>query len=333
MTNIEREYTIEVPGVPSELQSRMKDDIKVLLKVIAAVADAWGTKFLLNSIRVTNCLEDDVNQLLSKRSGSVGYVAARNNVHVIGKTLWVRSEQGDIRFTVVIDAKQIGAWGIKEPLCLTTILHELVHVLYEERHLNRLGEEEYTADLDTKERWLNNWATLLLDEFDVDRQVDKIVGMLAGKDDGQPWSLRELDEVQGIDWVQGLLDSLNQTPRYVDEQIYRFQTGQIGIDDLATTVITQVKDLFRLLSHTASRYMETELWPDIMQQIKATDASQRFFREYLGNILDRLDDEQASFAESVQVVAHAVAEIFHNCGLGFKTVPEGVYISVAAPSR
>ena len=39
------------------------------------------------------------------------------------------------------------------------------------------------------------------------------------------------------------------------------------------------------------------------------------------------------FEESVQIVAHAVEGIFHNCGLSFQTVPEGIYISVDAPSR
>ena len=43
--------------------------------------------------------------------------------------------------------------------CLTTVLHEFIHVLREERHLERLGEEEYTADGDTWERWLDGWVS------------------------------------------------------------------------------------------------------------------------------------------------------------------------------
>ena len=333
MTNIARESTIEVPGVPVGLQSLAKEDIGILLNAISTIADAQGIQFLLNKIRVTDCFEDDVNRLLNERSGLTGYVAARNNVHAIGKTLWIRSQQGDLSFAVIIDAKQIGSWGLKNPRCLTTVLHELIHVLYEERHFKRLGEEEYTADADTMERWLDGWASSLLDEFDVDRLVNALVGGLATKDDGQPWSLRELDAAQGIDWVQGLLDSLTQTPRLIEEQVWQFQTRQMGIDDLATVVIPDIEDLLKLLSHTASRYMGTELWPDIVERIKETDASQRFFKEHLDTILGQLDDAQLPFEESVQIVAHAVEGIFQNSGLSFQTVPEGVYMSVDTPSR
>ena len=108
---------------------------------------------------------------------------------------------------------------------------------------------------------------------------------------------------------------------------------QMGIDDLASVVIRDINDLLKLLSHTASRYMGTELWPDIVERIKETDASQRFFKEHLDTILGQLDDAQLPFEESVQIVAHAVEGIFHNSGLKFQTVPEGVYISVDAPSR
>ena len=100
---------------------------------------------------------------------------SRKNAHAIGKTLWMRSEQGDIGFTVIIDAKQIGPWSLNNPLCLTTVLHELIHVFYEERHLKRLGEEEYVAVANTSERLLDGLATSLLDEFVVDRFVDLVI--------------------------------------------------------------------------------------------------------------------------------------------------------------
>lgn len=334
MTNIKkREYNIEVPGVPAELQSQAKKDIGKLLDGIALAADKQGMQFLLERVCVTDCFEDYVNMLLNERSGLKGYVAARRNAHTIGKTLWTRSDQGDFGFAVIIDANQIGPWGLNNPLCLTTVLHELIHVLLEVRHLERLGEEEYTANACTRERWLDSWACLLLDEFDVDRLVDALVGTFAKKDDGQPWSLRELDEAQGIDWVQGLLDGLNRLPLFVEEEVRKYRLRQVGIDHLATMVIPVIEDLLRLLSHTASRCMGTELWPNIVEQINETDACQRFFREHIDTILVQLKDSQLPLEESVQIVAQAVEGIFRNCGLSFETVPEGVYISVDTPSR
>ena len=332
MNNISRDYNIEVPGLPPELQSTAKEDIGRLLDAITRVAGKQGTRFLLDKVRITDRFEDDVNRLLNERSGLTGYVAARRNAHAIAKTLWARSKQGDLGFVVIIDASQIGPWALSNARCLTTALHELVHVLREERHLERPGEEEYTADGDTRERRLDGWACLLLDEFDVDRLVDAMVGGLAKKEDGQSWSLRELDEAQGLDWVHVLLDTLNRLPRFVDDEVCKFRTWQIGIDDLDAAVIPYVKDLLRLLSHTAARYMGTDLWPDIVERIKETDASQRFLKEHLDTILAHFDDAHSPLEESIQAVGQAVEGIFRNCGLGFWTVPEGVYIEVTEPS-
>ena len=332
MNNIGREYIIEVPGLPAELQSTAKEDIGRLLDAITRVADKQGMKFLLDKVRITDRFEDDVNQLLNERSGLTGYVAARRNAHAIGKTLWTRSQQGVLGFVVIIDASQVGPWALNNARCLITVLHELIHVLREECHLERLGEEEYTADGDTRERRLDGWACLLLDEFYVDRLVDVMDGGLASKEDGQPWSLRELDEAQGLDWVQGLLDTLNRLPRFVDEEVWKYRTRQMGIDDLAMSVIPYIKDLLILLSHTAARYLGTDLWPGIAERVKETDASQRFLKEHLDTILAHFDDAQSPLEESLQTVGQAVEGIFHNCGLGFRTVPEGVYISVSEPS-
>ena len=332
MNSISREHIIEVPGLPAGLQSTANEDIGRLLDAVTRVADKQGMQFLLDKVRVTDRFEDDVNRLLSERSSLTGYVAARRNAHAIAKTLWARSKQGDVGFVVIIDASQIGPWALTNGRCLITVLHELIHVLREERHLERLGEKEYTADGDTRERLLDGWACLLLDEFDVDRLVDVMVSGLATKDGGQPWSLRELDEAQGLDWVHGLLDSLDRLPRFVDEEVCKFRTRQMGIDDLAMSVIPYIKDLLRLLSHTTARYMGTNLWPDIVERIKETDASQRFLKEHLDTILAHFDAAQSPLEESLQTVGQAVEEIFHNCGLGFRTVPEGVYISVREPS-
>ena len=180
--------------------------------------------------------------------------------------------------------------------------------------------------------WLDGWASLLLDEFDVDRLVDVIVSGLATKDDGQPWSLRELDEAQGMDWVHGLLDSLGRLPKFIDEEVWKFLTWEMGIDDLRMSVIPYVRDIFRLLSHTAARYMGTDPWPDIIERIKETNASQRFLKEHLDTILAQLDDAQSPLEDSIRIVGQAVEGIFPQLRSRFRTVPEGVYISVREPS-
>ena len=115
MTNIKsREYNIEVPGIPVELQSQAEKDIGWLLDGIALVADKQGMQFLLERVVSPTALRNYVNQLLNERSGFEGYVAARRNAQAIGKTLWTRSDQGEFGFAVIIDANQIGPVGTQQ---------------------------------------------------------------------------------------------------------------------------------------------------------------------------------------------------------------------------
>ena len=325
----EREYSIEVPGIPAAHQSLAEDELAIVIEVVSAAAKAQGTPFRLNRICLTDRFEDEVNR--AEHSGGSAYAATRSHVRAIGKMLRVRSEQGDTAFEVIIDATQVTPWGLNNARCLTTVLHELSHVLLEGRHLQRPGREESTRSSEAQVPWVNRWASELLDEFDVDRTVDALLAVLAHQDDGSPWSLRELEEAQGIDWPEELLAGLSQMPRALDERTSEFRTETIGLDVIESRVIPDIKDLLTLLSHTASMYMGTEHWPDIVGRIRGTEASRRFLSEHLETILDQLDNRDVSYEKSVQVVARALEGVFDNCG--FRAAPEGFYISFDTPSR
>ncbi len=333
MASKEPTYTIDAQGVAIELQPRATEDIRKLVGGLVEAADRIGCPYKLHSVLLTSQFQDDVNRLLRERSGLTGYVAARSNAHAIGKTLWTRSLDGDIGFSVVIDATQIGSWSLNNARCLTTVLHELTHVLYETRHLKRLGETEYTAVGDTRERLLDRSASLLIDEFDVDRTVDALVKGLAKKDDGSAWSLRELEEAQNVDWPRSLVNGLSGMPQVVDEKVWRFRTRRMGIDDLVAQLIPFVNDLLTLLSHTAAIYLATEGWPEILGRIRQTAAYRRFLSEHLDTILSQLDSTQVLFPTAVETVASSIEGIFRNCGLSLQTVDEGVYIGVQAPAQ
>jgi hypothetical protein len=329
----QRQLIIEVPGLPVDVQPIAQEDIKRLVSALRRVGDELGNPFLLERVLISGQFEQDVNGLLKERSGFSGYHAVRKNVHAVGKTFWVRSDQGDLGFVVVIDANHLGAWSLNNARWLTTVLHELTHVLYEARHLKTLGEKEYTAIGDTRERWLNRWACMILDEFDVDRTVDAVIREMAMKEDGQHWSLRELEEAQGVDWSQSLFDALNRMPQFIDEHVWRFRTRRMNINELAGEVIPFVNDLLVLVSHTAALYLETAQWLELMRRIKETEAGRRFLRDHLDSIVEEFDDKQTQFTVALERVSGAVERIFGNCGLGFKTVDNGVYISVAEPLR
>ncbi len=324
--------SIDVSGIPAEHLSSAKGEISKLIDLAAIVAQKEGKDFLLHSICLTDRFEDEVNLLLQARWDVAPYCARRSHTQAIAKTCWVRNDVGQIRFAVVIDALSVGSCRITNPRFLVTVLHELGHVLREENHLQRLGEEEFTAAATTSERWLTNWAKIIIDEFDVDRLVDSLLGILATSSTGQALSLQNLDEAEGLHWVPALLDALNALPKSIDEAVRGFRTGRATIDDLAGAAIPAVNEVLTLLSHTAARLMSTEHWQDILGEISETEASRRFLRGHLETIVGQLGSREESLEDANTVVSAAIASIFRNCGLRFETVPVGVYIAVDAPA-
>ena len=326
-------YSVDLPGIPSESRSVAERDIRTLADAVAAATEKRGLPFLLKLVRVTSSFQEDVNFFLKERAGPSGYIAARANAHAIARTLWIRAAEGDLGFAVVVNADAVNPWNLNNPNCLITVSHELFHVMYEASRLKRLGEGEYTAGNNNAERMLDRWANLLLDEFDVDRRVDALVRALTMKEDGHSWSLRELKEALGEDWVQGLIDSLDRAPQVVDEEVGRYLAGSTDIQHLADELLPYVNDMITLLAHTASLYMGTDSWPRILESIKETETSKRFLKGHLDTILGHLEDTQMASEESIQAVASALEEIFRNCGLVFETLQEGLYITVQMPSR
>ena len=325
------DYVIELSGVPPDMSPAVEMDIRKIADCMARVAEELDIPVMLQRVQLTNNFEGDVNWLLEERSGFAGYTAQRENAHAVAKTIWTWKNQYDVGFSVIIDANHTAPWALSNPSFLVTLLHELSHVLRETLHLRRLGVEEYTATGDTRERWLERWASLILDEYKVDRIVDGVLYQIARNENGEPLSLRDIDERGGGDWVAGLLERLGYTPQFVDEKVGQFQRREIDIQTLAATAIPAVKDLLFLFSHTAARYLDTDLWPEIVAEIKNSEFGTRFFREHLDRIISQFGKSQVTVAESIQVTAEAVEGIFKNCGLSFETIPEGVYITVRSP--
>ena len=326
-------FRVEVPGLPPDVASVAEEDIRTLANAIVVSAKELRVPFMLELVRITRQFEEDVIQLFQQKYGFSFYSATRSDVQALGKTLWVRSADGEIKFVVIIDANLIGQWSLTNPQCLTTVLHELAHVVYEGQHLAMLGEEEFSADGDTRERLLDRWARTLLDEFRADRLVDSLVRSLATNENGRPWTLRELDEAQGVIWRESLLAGLRRMPETIDEKVWQYRTRRMDLDALATEVIPYVNDLLVLLAHTASRYLEDAQWDEIVGHIKETDASIRFLGDHLDMILEQFEGSSNPLVASIQSLSDAIEGIFGRCGLTFRTVPEGVWIGVDAPSN
>ena len=80
-------------------------------------------------------------------------------------------------------------------------------------------------------------------------------------------------------------------------------------------------------------YLGTTRWPGIMRGIRETEASRRFLKEHLDTILGQFSRADLPLEETIRVLSLAIEAIFRNCGLTFRTVPEGLYIAVGPPSR
>ena len=330
--NHRRTFCIELPGLHEDLRSAAENDIEKLVDFISPIAERLDLPFLLRLVRVTDHLQVDVNRLEKENSGFGGYVARRNELHGIGRTCVKRSENGELGFAVIVDARLMKQWRIDNPWCFITILHELGHVLLETLHLHTLGSEEYFADADTGERVLAKRARSLSDEFSVDRLVDLIVFAIAKDESGQPLSLREIDEARGLNWPQEFSNRLKQMPKFIDDKVYEYKAVHGNLERFLSEVPPYVTDTLTLLSYVAARYMETDLWPEMLNGFKKSEACRRFMKEHLDNLLDHLGKSKITSSKSLQGVASAVEGIFHNCGVGYKTVPNGVYVSVGWPS-
>ena len=328
-----KEFTVDISRMPPNLQSLAEGDIRWLAGLVAAFAEKRDLPFLLKEVRLTTNFSEDVNDLLHEKKGTSGYAAHRDNVLAYGKTIGVHSQQEGYGFIVLVDANLIGQWSLTNPWCLVVILHELSHVLFEGRALKRLGEKRYIGLEHTRESMLEGMARSLIDEYDVDRLVNEFVKTICTKDNGQPWSLREIEEGKGLHWVETLVTALKELPRSIDDVVLKYRTGRISIDYLGTRAVSVVKDFLILLSHTAAMYIDSESWPAIGGRLESSEASRRFLKDHIKTILDELTHPSLPFELSLKNVAHAIEEIFRHCGIRFKTVPEGMYIAVDWPEE
>ena len=324
-----QDLIVDVTGIPEEFRPRAEEDIRRVASIAAAFAERLELPFLLHEARLTRRFEDDVNEFSLRKYGVSGsYSARRDNVQAFGKTIWVHSQEGSIRFVVLVDADFVSPWSLNNPWCLVGLLHEFGHVVLEARTIRRLGKERYAEIENTRERYLDDLSTSLIDEYQVDLFVDAIVRVFCKKADGEPWSLRELEEARGLDWVGTHMAALKEMPHRIDDIVRNYRFGNANLEEMFKRVHTIVKDLLILFSHTCAMYFGTDSWPGIIEEFEKTEASQRFLADNLNKILDALVNSELPFEAAVQTVAHAIENIYRRCGLTFENTSEGMYIAV-----
>ena len=330
---MERNCKISVAGVAEDSRAKTFADIEQLLTVSEKVARSLSQPLKLTEIIVTDKFQETVNQLEQEMGAGGEYSSVRTDVRALGTTRKAELPDGDTQFIVIIDASQMEACDLTCPRFIATLYHELIHVRINSSRLVNEREDETVRDPWSREACLDSCAETILDEYDVDCEVDDFMGSVCKKPDGSDWSLWELEEAYRVDWVGGLVNGLNRMPSVIEYETRAYQAGRITIDALANRIIPYVKDLLTLTSHTVAIYRGSDRWPEILDLIRSTEGGGRFLRQNLDVIINQLSNLECSVSDARTAIAAAVEDIFANCGLGFQTVDEGVYISVQMPAK
>jgi len=336
---MEETYLVNVAALSEEYQDAAENDIRVLASIAAGVAKGLELPFLIQEIRLTESLQEDANEIFRQKWDSPGeYSAIRDDVFAYGKTIWSQSQDGEVRFVVLIDLRCTCPWSLRNPWFLVAVLHELGHVVYGAQALKRLGQEEYITFELTRESLLGSFSKTIIDEYRVDRLVDWILKEFFTDDAGNPYSLHKIEEeVKKIDWAGSLLSALEKLPQRIDDVVNRYNTGQIGIDELFNKAPSLVQDVLVLFSHTCALYIGTDSWSEIEEKLKETEASRRFLGGHIEAITEALSREilsnEDTLEDTLNEVAFAIESIFRSCGLTFEDRPEGLYTAVKWPAR
>ncbi len=333
---MEETFIVNVAAIGEEYRDAAEKDIRVLASFAAVVAEGMKLPFLLQEIRLTERLQEDVNELYRQKRGSLGeYSARRDDVFAYAKTIWALSQDGEVRFVVLIDLRFICPWNFNNPWFLVAVLHELGHVVFETQALKRLGQEDYVTFELTRESLLGSISKTIIDEYRVDRLVDRILKRIATDDTGNPFSLHKIEEeVKEMDWAGSLVSALEKLPLRIDEVVCSYKTRQIGLEELLDKAPSLVQDVLVLFSHTWALYLGTDSWSDIDEKLKETEASRRFLGGHIEDIAEALLlSDELTIEDTLRDVALAVENIFTSCGLTFEDTPEGMYTSVNWPTQ
>lgn len=332
---MEEGFDVDVAEIDEEYRDVAERDIRLLASIVAGIAEGLGIPFLLQEIRLTARLQEVANELYRERRNAPGeYSALRDDVLAYGKTIWACSQDGEIRFVVLIDLRIVSPWNLNNPWFLVAVLHELGHVIYETQALKRLGHETYVTFEFTKEGLLDSLSNAIVDEYRVGRFVDWVVKKIGTNDTGDPLSLREIEEeIKDMDWTGSLMSALEKMPQRIDEVVYRFKTGQIDIYELLVRATSIVQDVLVLFSHTGALFLGTDTWSDIIENINKTEASRRFLSGNIEAIAEALLNKDLAIEDTFQEVAHAIENIYRCCGLTFEDTPEGLYTHVGWPTQ
>jgi hypothetical protein len=283
-------------------------------------------------ITIAADFERTVNQLLPDLvKEGYDYKAQHHSGKAIGKTIR-RVDDGGITFNIVLDGGFLGGWedGAR-PARIELIFHELFHAWLDKKRFGRMGPAGFRNDYLTIEGVCFSLA-LIRDEYLVDCYLDEVCRRFLTGDGQGPIGLKQLNLARGIDYRDEYLKLLADMPGVIDGAVAQGKAGRKTIAEVWHTVHDYVEEVLTTFAHLAAGQEKEPDWMDIQKMIAETQAHQKYlaghtrviYTEWINYFSETYDE-----SSSLGIISKEIGEIFHACGLSFKNVPEGIYISIA----
>jgi hypothetical protein len=286
----------------------------------------------ISGIIIAEDFERTVNQLLPELvKDGYDYKAQHHSGKAIGKTVRALNDKG-ISFNIVLDGGYTGKWeDDARPARIELIFHELFHAWLDKKRFDRMGQAGFKNDYLTIEGVCYGLA-LIRDEYLVDCYLDEVCRRFLIGDDKVPIGLKQLNLVRGIDYRDEYLNLLADMPGVIDTVINDVKAGRKTIAKAWRTIHDYVEEILTTFAHLAAGQEKEPDWKDIQKSITETPAHQKYlaghtrviYTEWLNFFSENYDE-----VASLEIIRKEIQEIFHACGLNFRNVAEGIFISLA----
>jgi hypothetical protein len=320
---------IELKGVAAPKRAEAENEIKEYLAILEKSFSAPEINF--SRIIVAHDFEETVNGLLPVlNKEGYNYEAKRHAVKAVGKTIRNMTENG-LAFTVVTDGRYIGKWaGNEKPARFEVFFHEFIHAYLDQKRYKSMGAAGFKNDYRTIEGVCFGLA-LIRDEYIVDSYLDVLCRQWVAAGDGAPAGLNELNLKRGINYPDTFIRLVDGLPDFLKVNIAEFKAGNRGMGELWNGLANYIEEILTVFAHLAGSREKEDDWETVKQKISAPEPYKKYlagrlkniYREWINYFLDGYDE-----AKSLQICAGEIREIFHNCGLSFKNVKDGIFIEV-----
>jgi len=218
-------------------------------------------------------------------------------------------------------------WVYSTALRAYLLLHEVGHILQQARGTG-VDWKRSVDSATTNEEQVRREVRILWDEYDADLTADGICrGFLLRTDEGKPIGAGEflLNGFAGC-----AADLLGRLCNFVEDEVRAYQLHLGPLAPLYPSAFTLLRELFRVLAHTAALCVGMDPQPELTKSLKAIRGFDEFIAEDWRTFLDALAMDSSQTAEpELSRIWNAAME---RLGLEIEDLPEGgQYIHVFDP--